>query len=65
MEILIKDKEDLAEKIQGYLLKDFVNSLQALELDEEEKQANIVLSRKKMRVDSENIAELIYKAYEV
>jgi hypothetical protein len=65
MEILIKDKEDLAEKIQGYLLKDFVNSLQALELDEEEKQANIVLSRKKMRVDSEHIAELIYKAYEV
>lgn len=65
MEILIESKETLVKKIQGYLLEDFKKSLESLELDEDEKQANIVLSRKKMLLDSENIANLIYKAYEI
>ena len=65
MEILIESKETLVKKIQGYLLEEFKKSLESLELDEDEKQANIVLSRKKMLLDSENIANLIYKAYEI
>lgn len=65
MEILIENKESLVEKIREYLLDDFQKSLETLELDQEEKYANIVLSRKKRLVDSQNIADLIYKAYGV
>jgi hypothetical protein len=65
MEILIENKESLVEKIREYLLDDFQKSLETLELDQEEKYANIVLSRKKRLADSQNIADLIYKAYEV
>ena len=63
MEIKIDSKETLVEKIRGYLLEDFKNSLESLELDEDEKQANIVLARKKMLADSENIAGLVYRSY--
>jgi hypothetical protein len=63
MEILIESKEALVEKIQGYLLEDFKKSLELTDLDEDEKQANLVLSRKKMILDSENISNLVYKAY--
>ena len=63
MEILIESKESLVEKIQGYLLEDFKKSLELTDLDEDEKQANLVLSRKKMLLDSENISNLVYTAY--
>ena len=65
MEILIENKESLVEKIREYLLDDLQKTLETLELDEEEKYANIILSRKKLLVDSENIADLIYSAYEM
>jgi hypothetical protein len=65
MEILIENKEVLAEKIYDYLLDDFKKNLESLELDEEEKDANLVLSKKKRLIDSKNLADLIYKAYEV
>jgi hypothetical protein len=65
MEILIENKEVLAGKIYDYLLDDFKNNLESLELDEEEKDANLVLSKKKRLVDSKNLADIIYKAYEV
>ena len=63
MEILIESKEVLVEKIRGYLLEDFKKSLESLELEEDEKQANLVLARKKMLLDSENIANLVYTSY--
>jgi hypothetical protein len=63
MEIKINSKEALVEKIRGYLLEDFKTSLESLELDEDEKQANIILARKKMLADSENIAGLVYRSY--
>jgi|LakMenEpi03Aug12_release.lakeMendotaPanAssembly.Ray.scaffolds.fasta_scaffold345185_1 hypothetical protein len=65
MEILIENKESLVEKIREYLLDDLQKTLETLELDEEEKYANIILSRKKLLVDSKNIADLIYSAYEM
>jgi hypothetical protein len=65
MEILIENKEVLAGKIYDYLLDDFKNNLESLELDEEEKDANLVLSKKKRLVDSKNLADIIYKAYEI
>jgi len=65
MKILIENKEVLAEKIYDYLLDDFKKNLESLELDEEEKDANLVLSKKKRLVDSKNLADIIYKAYEI
>ena len=65
MEILIENKEVLAGKIYDYLLDDFKRNLEELELDEEEKTANLVLSKKKRFTDSQNIADLIYSAYEI
>ena len=65
MEILIENKEILSGKIYDYLLDDFKKNLESLELDEEEREANLVLSKKKRLVDSKNLADIIYKAYEI
>jgi UDP-N-acetylglucosamine enolpyruvyl transferase len=63
MTITIESKEVLIDKVKAYLLQDFLKSLEATDLDQDEKDANIVLSRKKMQLDSENIATLLYKVY--
>jgi hypothetical protein len=63
MTITIDNKETLIEKTKAYLLEDFLTSLETTDLDQEEKDANVVLARKKMQADAENIANLVYKVY--
>jgi len=57
-------KENMIEKIQKYLTDDFAKNLEEADLDQDEKDANVVLSRKKIRKDAENITELVFKAFE-
>lgn len=59
----IENKKELVDKIAQYLSVDFLKTLESTDLDDDEKQANIVLSRKKIKTDAENIAELVFKAY--
>lgn len=63
MEITIENKEVLTNKIKAYLLEDFLKSLENTDLDQEEKDANVVLARKKMQADANNIATLLYRVY--
>jgi UDP-N-acetylglucosamine enolpyruvyl transferase len=63
MTITIDSKETLIEKTKAYLLEDFLKSLEDTDLDQEEKDANVVLARKKMQADATNIATLIYRVY--
>ena len=55
-------KEELVENLKKFFSGEFIKSLDELNLDEEEKQANIVLSRKKIQEDAENIANLVFNA---
>jgi hypothetical protein len=61
MEITITQSE-LVENLKTYFSNEFTESLAATELDEDEKQANVVLSKKRILKDAENIAELVFKA---
>jgi len=65
MTITIENKEDLTNKVKGFLLEQFLNSLEGSDLDQEEKDANVVLARKKIQADADNIATLVYKVYGV
>lgn len=57
------EKEDLINKITTMFNDDFVKSLEETDLDDDEKHANIILSKKKIKSDAENIAEIVFKAY--
>lgn len=63
MQIVIENKENLIEKIKKFLHEDFVASLENTDLDEDEKNANIILGRKKMQENATHFANIIYKAY--
>lgn len=63
MTITIDNKETLVEKVHAYLLEDFLKSLEETDLSQEEKDANVVLAKRKMQADADNIAALIYKVY--
>jgi hypothetical protein len=54
----------LTENLNKHFTKEFLDSLEETELDEEEKAANLVLARKKIKCDSENIADLVFKVME-
>lgn len=54
-------KEDLIEKLKQHFTDEFAKSLENTDLDQDEKDANIVLSRRKIIADAEGIAELVFK----
>ena len=56
-------KEELKQKLESYFLEDFIKTLESTELDEEEKEANLVLSKKKRKTDAEGLSDMIFKAY--
>jgi hypothetical protein len=56
-------KEELKQKLESYFLEDFIKTLESTELDEDEKEANLVLSKKKRKTDSEGLADMIFKAH--
>ena len=63
MQIIIDNKEILTEKIYNLLLEDFQKSLEDTDLSQEEKDANVILAKRKMQADSENLAIGVYRAY--
>lgn len=56
-------KEELVENLKQHFTKEFIDSLEKTDLDQDEKDANIVLSRRKIIADAENIADLVFKVY--
>ena len=56
-------KEELKQKLELYFLEDFIKALESTELDDDEKEANIVLSKKKRKTDAEGLADMIFKVY--
>ena len=56
-------KEELRQKLESYFLEDFIKTLESAELDEDEKEANLVLSKKKRKTDAQGLADMIFKAY--
>jgi len=63
MEITIT-KESLVSKLVDLYTKNLVDSCNDNGLDDEEKNAYLVLHRKRINQDADNIADLIFKAYE-
>ncbi len=63
MQIIIENKEELSTKIYDLFLDDFLESLEATDLSQEEKDANVVLAKRKMQGDADNLTDVIYKAY--
>jgi hypothetical protein len=57
-------KEELKDRLVTFLNEDFLKSLETTDLDQDEKEANIVLSRKKILADADNISTLVFKAFE-
>lgn len=56
-------KELLVEKLINFFNEDLLTNLNNADMDEEEKNANIVLSRKRIATDAENISDLVFKAF--
>jgi hypothetical protein len=57
-------KENLIDKLNIMFQNDFKENINKSDLDEDEKYANTILSRKKILEDSENIANLVFRAFE-
>jgi hypothetical protein len=57
-------KENLIEKLVQSLNNNLLVNLANSDLDEDEKQANIVLARKSILSDAQNISEMVFKAFE-
>ena len=57
-------KELLIENLTKYFIADLSNKLQESDLDQDEKDANIILSRKKIKADAEGIATVVFKSFE-
>jgi hypothetical protein len=57
-------QEELKEKIVAFLNKDFLKSLEETDLDQDEKDANVVLSKKKILADAEQISNIVFRAFE-
>lgn len=57
-------KELLVENLIKYFNADFLKSLEEANLDEDEKEANIILSRKKIKADAEGLATVVFKSFE-
>ena len=57
-------KELLVENLVKYFNADFLKSLEEVDLDQDEKYANIILSRKRIKADAEGIASVVFKSFE-
>jgi hypothetical protein len=57
-------KELLVESLIKYFNADFLKSLEEADLDQDEKDANIILSRKKIKADAEGLATVVFKSFE-
>lgn len=57
-------KELLIENLTKYFKADFLKTLEGTDLDQDEKDANVILSKKRTIADSENIADIVFKAFE-
>jgi hypothetical protein len=57
-------KENLIEKLVQSLNNNLLVNLANSDLDEDEKQANIVLARKSILSDAQNISDMVFKAFE-
>lgn len=55
-------KESLVENLKKHFMKELTDNLAQANLDEEEVQANIVLSKKRIQADADNITELVFDA---
>jgi len=54
----------LVKNLVKYFTTDLSNNLDKSGLDQDEKDANMVLSRKKINADAENIAAVVFKSFE-
>jgi len=54
-------KEKLFNDLESHFLNEFKLSLEQTDLDQEEKNANLVLAKKKIKKDAEGIMELVFK----
>jgi hypothetical protein len=57
-------KEELVQNLTKYFTTDLSENLDKSGLDKEEKDANLVLSRKKIAADAEGIASVVFKSFE-
>jgi len=57
-------KELLVENIIKYFNADLMIKLEETDLDQDEKDANVVLSKKKILSDANNIADIVFKSFE-
>jgi hypothetical protein len=57
-------KEELVQNLVKHFTADLSSNLDNSDLDEEEKNANMVLSRKRIAADAEGIAEVVFKSFE-
>jgi hypothetical protein len=57
-------EEVLVQNLIKYFTTDLSNNLDKSGLDQEEKDANMVLSRKKIAADAEGIASVVFKSFE-
>ena len=57
-------EEVLVKNLVKYFTTDLSNNLDKSGLDQEEKDANLVLSRKKIAADAEGIASVVFKSFE-
>lgn len=60
---IVTNKENMINILIKYLSEDFLKNLETVDLDQDEKDANVVLSRKRIKSDAENIATLVFKAF--
>ena len=63
MEITITE-EVLVKNLIKYFTTDLLNNLDKSGLDQEEKDANLVLSRKKIAADAQGVASMVFKSFE-
>ena len=54
----------LVKNLVKYFTTDLSENLDKSGLDKEEKDANLVLSRKKIAADAEGIASVVFKSFE-
>ena len=57
-------KEELVQNLTKYFTTDLSENLDKSGLEQEEKDANLVLSRKKIAADAEGIASVVFKSFE-
>ena len=57
-------KDVLVQNLTKFFTTDMLSNLDKSGLDQEEKDANMVLSRKKIAADAEGIALMVFKSFE-